>query len=243
MKLAAVALASTLLLAGCQPAADDAAFGQRVRAYLLANPQVLEEAIRKLDETRAAEASAIQTKALAANRQALERDPRDPVLGNPDGAVTVVEFFDYRCGYCKAVAPEVLDLVAREGDVRLVLKELPILRDADTGRVGVSERAARVALAAEYQGRYLAVHRGLMAQRGALDDAAIARVVRTAGLDPDALAKAGAADAIDGHLAAVSRLAQSLGVNGTPAFIVGDRVVASADLAALRAAIAAARKS
>lgn len=241
MKPLAPLSACLLLLAGCQQA-DDAVFGQRVRAYLLEHPEVLEEAIRKLDENRAEQAGAEQAKALAANRQALERDARDPVLGNPNGAITVVEFFDYRCGYCKAVAPEVLDLVQKEGDVRLVLKEFPILPDAATGRIGVSEKAARLALAAEDQGRYLAVHRGLMAER-ALDDAAIQRVVRTAGLDPAALSQAGGSKAVDDYLTDVNQLAQTLGVNGTPTFIVGDRVIASADLAALRAAIAQARKA
>lgn len=142
----AAALAALPLLAACQPA-DDAVFGQRVRAYLLEHPEVLEEAIRKLDENRTVQATAAQTKALAANRQALERDPRDPVIGNPNGSVTVVEFFDYRCGYCKSIAPEVLALLDSEKDVRFVFKELPILPDAN-GRIGVSERAARLALAA-----------------------------------------------------------------------------------------------
>jgi len=229
-----------LALAACQPA-DDAAFGQRVRAYLLEHPEVLEEAIRKLDENRAAAAGQAQVKALAAHRQALERDPRDPVVGNPNGAVTVVEFFDYRCGFCKAVAPEVLDLVAREGDVRLVLKEFPILPDAGTGEVGVSERAARLALAADDAGKYVPVHRALMAER-ALNDAALARIAQANGLDAAEVA-AGSTPARDAHLAAVNQLAAALGVNGTPAFIVGDRVIAGADLDGLRAAIAAARKS
>ncbi|MDP8916081.1 MAG: DsbA family protein [Pseudomonadota bacterium] len=230
----AAALAALPLLAACQQA-DDAVFGQRVRAYLLEHPEVLEEAIRKLDENRAAQATAAQTKALAANRQALERDPRDPVIGNPDGAVTVVEFFDYRCGYCKAVAPELIDLVQREGDVRLVLKEFPILPDAGTGRIGVSERAARLALAAEAAGKYLPVHRALMAER-ALDDEAIARIARAHGLDP-----APAAPGVDAHLAAVQQLAQEVGATGTPHFIVGGRTISGADLDGLRAAIAAAR--
>ena len=235
MRIAASAVGAALLLGGCQPA-DDAVFGQRVRAYLLENPQVLEEAIRKLDETRAVQATAAQSKALAANRQALERDPRDPVVGNPEGAVTVVEFFDYRCGYCKAVAPQLLDLIQREGDVRLVLKELPILPDPGTDRVGVSERAARLALAAEQAGKYLPVHRALMAER-ALDDAALQRIAAANGLPVPA-----ADPAVNAHLSTVQELAEGIGVNGTPAFIVGDKVIAGADLNGLRTAIAAARQ-
>jgi protein-disulfide isomerase len=234
-----LALLAALALVGCQRS-DDAAFGQRVRAYLLENPQVLEEAIRKLDENRAAETAAVQTKAVSQARAALERDDRDPVFGNPNGAVTVVEFFDYRCGYCKAVAPEVLELVRREGDVRFVFKELPILPDRETGLVGVSERAARVALAAKAQDKYVEVHRDLMAER-ALDDAAIERIVKKHGLDAEALEKVGGDPAIDAQLADTHELAQAIGVNGTPAFVVGGTVIPGADLDALRAAIRKAR--
>jgi len=196
---------------------------------------VLEEAIRKLDETRAVKATAAQAKTLASHRQALERDPRDPVIGNPNGAVTVVEFFDYRCGYCKSVAPELITMIQREGDVRLVLKEFPILADAATGRIGVSERAARLALAADQAGKYLPVHRALMAER-ALDDADIRRIAQAHGLNA-----APATPGADGHLGAVQQLAEQVGVNGTPAFIVNGRMISGADLDGLRAAIAAAR--
>jgi protein-disulfide isomerase len=232
-------LVAAALLAGCTRT-DDAAFGQRVRAYLLEHPEVLEEAIRKLDETRAAETAAVQTKAVSEARAALERDPRDPVFGNPSGAVTIVEFFDYRCGYCKAVAPEVLELVRREGDIRFVFKELPILPDRETGLVGVSERAARAALAAKAEGKYVEVHRDLMAER-ALDDDAIERIVQKHGLDPAKLAEAGEAAGVDAQLADTHELAQAIGVNGTPAFVVGGSVIPGADLDALRAAIRKAR--
>lgn len=227
------------LTAGCERT-DDAAFGQKVRTYLLEHPEVLEEAIRKLDANRAAETAAVQTKAVSQARAALERDARDFVFGNPNGAITVVEFFDYRCGYCKAVAPEVLNMVEREGDIRFVLKEFPILPDRDTGVVGVSERAARTALAAKAEGKYIEVHRDLMAER-ALDDAAIERIVEKHGLDPDKLAEVGGSDAVDAQLGDTHELAQAVGVNGTPTFIVGGSVIPAADLDALRAAIRKAR--
>ena len=241
MKRSAPVLLTLLLLTGCNEARGDAAFGQRVRAYLLEHPEVLEEAIRKLDENRSAQAAATQTRAVSGARAALEQDSRDFVFGNPQGAVTVVEFFDYRCGYCKAVAPEVLAMVKREGDVRFVMKEFPILPDQGTGQLGVSERAARAALAAKAEGKYLELHRDLMAER-ALDDAAIERIARKHGLDPAALNQAGAADAVDRQLTDVHELAQAIGIEGTPAFIVGGTVIPGADLNALRAAIAAERK-
>lgn len=239
MRASVLAVFAALALSACTQT-DDAAFGQKVRAYLLEHPEVLEEAIRKLDETRAAETAAVQTKAVSAARAALERDGRDFVFGDPNGAVTVVEFFDYRCGYCKAVAPEVLNLVKQEGGVRLVLKEFPILPDRDTGAVGVSERAARAAIAAKAEGKYIEVHRDMMAER-ALDDAAIERVVEKHGLDMDKLAEAGASDAVNAQLADTHQLAQAVGVNGTPTFIVGGSVIPAADLKALRAAIHKAR--
>lgn len=239
MRAPALAALLLLSLSACERP-DDAAFGQKVRAYLLENPEVLEEAIRKLDETRAAKTAAVQTKAVSQARAALERDDRDFVFGNPNGAVTVVEFFDYRCGYCKAVTPEVLALVEREGDVRFVFKELPILPDSGTGTVGVSERAARAAIAAKAEGKYLEVHRDLMAER-ALDDAAIERIVEKHGLDPDKLAEVGGSDAVDAQLADAHELAQAVGVGGTPTFIVGGSVIPAADMNALRAAIRKAR--
>ena len=236
--LALAGLAAAGLAACSQANGQDEAFGQKVRAYLLEHPEVLEEAIQALDAKRSAQASADQTKALAANRRALEADPRDPVVGQ--GPITVVEFFDYRCGFCKTAAPEVLKLVASQKDVRLVFKEFPILPDAN-GRIGVSERAARIALAAKGSGKYVALHQDLMAQR-ALDDAAITKVAQKHGLDAAALLRAGQAPAVDEHLADTHELAQKLSIAGTPAFIVGDTVVPGADLEALRAAIANARK-
>ena len=241
MKRLSAACLSVLLLSGCAETRNDEAFGQRVRAYLLQHPEVLEEAIRKLDETRSAQAAATQSQAVTGARAALEKDARDFVFGNPQGPITVVEFFDYRCGFCKTVAPEVLAMVQREGDVRFVFKEFPILPDRDTGRLGVSERAARAALAAKAQGKYLDVHRDLMAER-ALDDAAIERVARKHGLDPATLAEAGGADVVDQQLTDTHQLAQTIGIEGTPAFIVGGTVIPGADIDALRAAIAAERK-
>ena len=236
--LALAALAAAGLTACSQANGQDEAFGQKVRAYLLEHPEVLEEAIRALDAKRSAEAAADQTKALAANRKALEADPRDPVVGK--GPITVVEFFDYRCGYCKSSAPEVLKLVASNKDVRFVFKEFPILPDAN-GRIGVSERAARIALAAKDSGKYVDLHRDLMAQK-ALDDAAVTRVAQKHGLDAATLLRAGQAPAVDEHLADTHELAQKLNIAGTPAFVIGNTVIPGADLEALRAAISDARK-
>jgi len=106
MSRTAVALAALLSLTACQKA-EDVAFGQKVRAYLLAHPEVIEEAVQKLQEKKQVEAANIAKVGLVKHRDALERDPRD-FVANPNGKITVVEFFDYRCGYCKVSAPEVL---------------------------------------------------------------------------------------------------------------------------------------
>ena len=117
----AAALAASLALSGCQKASDDA-FGEKVRAYLLEHPEVIEEAIVKLRQGQILEQAKASASTVEKHRQALERDGRDLVL-NPTGAITVVEFFDYRCGYCKVVAPDVLKLAQDNPDVRIVLKE------------------------------------------------------------------------------------------------------------------------
>lgn len=229
--LAAPVFAAALLaLAGCQAPTDDAAFGQKVRAYLLEHPEVLEEAIGRLQAKKAAEAEAGAQKLLASNRPALLQDPRDPVIGDPKAPITVVEFFDYRCGFCKTAAPDVLKLVQENRDVRLVMKEMPILSPA-------SERAARVALAAG-PAKYVAVHTALMSER-ALDEAAVDRIARANGIALTGLD----APALTDHLGDVRALATQLSVDGTPAFIVGNRMIAGADIDALRAAIAAERAS
>jgi protein-disulfide isomerase len=237
--LLAPALAAALL-AACQPSAkqDDkpsraeTAFGESVRAYLLAHPEVIEEAVTKLNEQRQAEAAAARDldakTLLPPNRAALERDGRDFVI-NPDGKITVVEFFDYNCGYCKSSAPEVLDIVAKNPDIRLVLKELPIFGEA-------SDTAAKVALTPAGKAKGLELFKAFMAQKP-LDEAAIDRILVAHGLDPAAVRKAAASPEIEKQIADVRALAVNLKIQGTPVFVVGDVMVPGADMAALRAAI------
>lgn len=230
----ALALLGALMLgtalAGCEGAQNDAAFGQKVRAYLLEHPEVIEEAVNRLNARKEATAAAETGKRLVAYREALAGDARDPVLGARSAPITVVEFFDYRCGYCKASAPEVLALVEQNRDVRLVMKEYPILSPE-------SEYAARVALVAAKQGKYAPVHRALMAER-AINKASVDRIAKANGVD---VSGANAGDVTE-HLTAVQNLAASLQVGGTPAFVVGEQMIPGADMAALQAAIAAERR-
>jgi protein-disulfide isomerase len=150
MKFAAVVLTLALSLSGCGQPRADAEFGAKVRAYLLENPEVLQEAYEQLQVKEQRQALAAAGKAIEQNRKALEQDPRD-FVANPGGKVTVVEFFDYNCGYCRLALPTVIQLVKGDGKIRLVLKELPIFGDD-------SVAAAKLALASNKQGKYFEMH-------------------------------------------------------------------------------------
>lgn len=198
--------------------ADDAAFGRRVRAYLLVHPEVIQEAVQALDARQSAEAAVHAGEAIHAHASALTADPRDPVGGNVRGAKTMVEFFDYRCPYCKVAAPELPAFLAKHPDVRLVYKEFPILSET-------SEHAARAALAAQRQGRYAPVHLALM-KLPTLTDAAIEATLRENGVDLVRAKADAASPAVTRQLDETHALAAALGANGTPSFIVGDQISA-----------------
>jgi protein-disulfide isomerase len=209
---------------------------QIVREYLIKNPEVIIEAIQALEDRQKQAAQAGQRDALAARQEQLYRDPDAPVLGNPAGDVTVVEFFDYRCPYCKQVAPALSQLLKEDGKLRLVLKEFPILGPD-------SLVAARAALAAQAQGKYEAMHAALLRHRGAYDEAAIARLATDAGLDVARLKTDMAKPEIAAMIDRNKALARELSLNGTPAFIIGDKVVPGAvDLDTLKTLVADARK-
>jgi len=224
----ALALAAAAVgVSGCQRT-DDAAFGARVRAYLLSHPEVLQETALALQKKQDAQLAQASTAAIGKHRAQLERDPRDPVI-NPDGKVTVVEFFDYRCGYCKLIAPKVVDLIRENPDVRFVFKEFPIFGE-------VSDTAAKLALTPQGKTRTLQLYQAFMGDR-ALDEAALDRHLAESGLSAAAVRQAAQDPKIQQQLADVRLLAQALGLEGTPGFVVGDVLVPGADLTALKAAI------
>ena len=150
-------------------------------------------------------------------------DPNAPVVGNPMGSVTVSEFFDYRCPYCRTMQPTLEALVAKDRRVRLVAKEWPIFG-------GPSVRAARVALASQWQGRYAAVHKALFALPRTMDEASIRQAAASAGVDMTRLDRDLAArrKEIDAELATVDHEARALGFEGTPGFVVGTLVAPGA---------------
>jgi protein-disulfide isomerase len=225
---------SGLVLAGCDQAKPDKAFGEKVRAYLLEHPEVLMEVSQKLQEKQASQQAVSAQKAIGQYRQALERDPRDVVI-NPAGTITVTEFFDYRCGYCRHAAPEIIELVQKNPDIRLVLKDFVIFgRD--------SEAAARLMLGAKDQGKSLELHKALMAEN-ALDAAGALRIAKGLGIDLAKAKAAGESEAVTQHLADTEALAKTLALQGTPAFIVGDTLIPGADMNALKLAIDQTRAS
>jgi len=231
LRVAAVALCAVLALSGCQKSAD-AAFGEKVRGYLLEHPEVIEEAIVALNAKKQAAANDNVKAALVAHRKELEADPRD-FVANPGGKITVVEFFDYRCGYCRASAPEVLRIIKANPDVRFVFKEFPIFGE-------LSDTAAKVALTPAGKAKGLALYAALMGQ-DKLDEASFDRHLSELGMNPAAARAAGEAPAIAKQLADVRDLAKALNIEGTPAFIIGDHMVPGADMAAVQAAITGAK--
>ena len=206
-----------------------------IRDYLLKNPEVIEQALRILEERQRQAAREQSLKAVAAHREELLGDPGSPVGGNPRGSVTVVEFFDYRCPHCKHAAPDVKKLAQEDSDVRIVYKQLPVLGPE-------SDLAARAALAAHAQGKHAALHEALMAADGSLALPVILRLAGPAGLDLTKLQADIEAPEIRATIVRDRALAAALGITGTPTFVVGSELVPGAvDLAALKALVSEAR--
>lgn len=203
-----------------------------VREYLLANPEVLVEALTEYQQRQKLAEEQLRKQAIVQRQRELGQDPSTPVLGNPEGDVIVVEFFDYRCPYCKRVAGMVRDEVAKDGNVRLVMKEFPILGPQ-------SMQAARAALAAAMQDKYEDFHFTLMLRPGDMSDAHIDTVAELVGLDVPRLRRDMTSDEVAEALSRNMALAESIGIRGTPAFIVGRTLVPGAiDAEAFRQLIA-----
>ncbi|WP_423306497.1 DsbA family protein [Caulobacter sp. KR2-114] len=232
----ALAGAAALALGACQKT-DDAAFGAKVRAYLLAHPEVLREAAQKLDEQDQAKATAQAREALAKAavrlpqfRQQLEHDPAD-FVANPNGKITVTEFYDYRCPHCVNAAPRVMAMIKANPDVRFVFKEQPIFGD-------LSERAARAALAVKKDGGdYVGAYAAMMAAHGALDADVIDKIAVAHGAKAATLQSAAFQQEANAHLAATDQLFRQLGMGGTPSFVIGDEVVPGEDVDAVLQAV------
>ena len=218
---------------------ERAAFGAEVRAYLLANPEVLTEVVDELTRQREEAQAAADRELIAAYAEQLYEDPRDYVAGNPEGDVTVVEFLDHNCPYCKKAHPEVLQLLEQDPNVRLVVKEFPILGPA-------SIAASQVAMAALEQDPdlYPEFYETLMSHQGKVNERSVYSIAEGVGYDIDELEEAASATEIGDRIKANYQLGARLGIEGTPGFVIGDRGIrgyVSAD--ELAAAVEAARET
>lgn len=187
-----------------------------IRAYLLENPEIINEMVDIMQDKQAAEREKKQQDVIAKNRDAIFNPPEATVIGNVKGDITVVEFFDYNCGYCKQMFPAVMETLADDGKIKLVLKEFPILGPA-------SETAARAALAARKQGKYSELHQALLRHKGSLTDGLILQIAEDQGLDVPQL-QTDMKDKSIGDIIERNRdLARDLQISGTPAVFVGER--------------------
>ena len=202
-------------------AADRALLHEEIRAYLLDNPEVIMEAVAVLEERQAAGQAEADVELVRANADALFDAPHDWVGGNAQGDITLVEFMDYKCGYCRRAVDEVDGLLAADGNIRFVLKEFPILGED-------SVAASRFAIATKQvagDDAYKSVHDALMAYNGAMNVAGFTRLADALDLDANAITAEMNSDAVTEVIAANHALAQRLRINGTPAFVMDERML------------------
>ncbi len=188
-----------------------------VRNYLMANPQIVAEALQALDKKEMEQKAAAHEKFIVDNKAAIFAAPTDFVLGNPKGDVTVVEFFDYNCGWCKKAVDELVALPKKDGNVRIIFKELPVYG----GETSVT--AAKAAMASVAQGKYLDFHVALMHEKRVTDDN-LYKIAQKAGLDVERLKKDMTAPAIDAAIKQNIAIAHTLGIEGTPGFLADTKV-------------------
>jgi protein-disulfide isomerase len=211
-----------------------------VKEYLLQHPEVLQEVVQELEKRQAAAEQDRNRSALSKHRDAVYNSPYQVTLGNPQGDVTLVEFFDYNCGYCKRALGDKIELLKSDPKLKLVLKEFPVLGPG-------SIEAAQVAVAVRMQDKtgkkYFDFHQKLMSLRGQADKARAIAAAKETGFDTARIERDLGSDEVKKSLEESMMLAEALGINGTPTYVVGDNVVAGAiGTDALRKQIAAARE-
>jgi protein-disulfide isomerase len=201
--------------------AERDAFGAEVRAYLLAHPEVMIEVQQALESQQQQQADARDAHVLSRYKAEIYNDPASWVGGNPDGDITVVEFMDYRCSYCRKASEEVEDLVKSDGNVRLVLKEYPILGDDSV----TSSRFAIAVRLLNGDEAYKKAHDALITLRGTPDAETLSRLATDLGFDATAILDKMGSDEVTGIIVANRQMGDILGVSGTPTFILGDTVI------------------
>jgi protein-disulfide isomerase len=234
-----VALTFGFCVAALAGEAPDASRRQEIetiiRDYLRAHPEVVLEALQEMERREQERQRAQRVETIRAHLVQLTQDPASPAAGNPQGRVTIVEFFDYQCGYCKRQEGELRKLLQTDADVRLVYKDLPILGPP-------SVFAARAALAARKQGKHEALHGALMATDEPLTEEVVLKAAAQSGLDIAQLTKDMVDPSVSEALDRNFRLQRALGIEGTPAVIVGTEFIpGAASLDTLKALVARAR--
>jgi protein-disulfide isomerase len=199
--------------------------GKIVREYLLKNPTLLRDVMKELETVEAQAEQEKHRAAVAENRALIFNSPRQVVLGNPQGDVTFVELFDYNCGYCKRAVSDMLDLMKSDPKLKVVLKEFPVLGEGST-------QAAQVAVAVRMQDKtgkkYLEFHQKMFGGRGAADRARALAVAKEIGLDMKQLDKDMASQEVKDTLAESFKIAEAVGLNGTPSYVIGGEVIVGA---------------
>jgi protein-disulfide isomerase len=219
-----------------EPEAERTVLDELIRDYILNHPEVILESLQRYEQRLAEEERQKQQEALQSLLPDLQYDEDSPVLGNPEGDVVLVEFFDYRCPYCKRVAPAIEQLISEDPNLRVVMKEWPILSE-------VSRLAARAALAADRQGLYREFHLAVMTLNGELTEETLFQTAEEVGLDVDQLRADMDAPEILEEINDVYQQAQKVGATGTPAFVIGDQFYGGAiPIQTMRQAIAVARE-
>lgn len=219
----AAALALPVAAMDLQELTDEerAQFRAEVRAYLMENPEVIMEAVELLQTREAEEAAQADLNLVSQNADAIFNDGYSWVGGNPNGDITLVEFLDYRCGYCKRAHDEVAKLLKSDGNIRLIVKEFPILGDQ-------SVLASRFAVATKQvagNDNYKALHDALMEFNGDISLPALRRLASTFGLDADAIEARMNSEEVTREIAETRALAQELRISGTPTFVLEDEML------------------
>jgi protein-disulfide isomerase len=247
VRIAFAAAAVSLALAGTAPALADSfsadqreEIGKIIKDYLLTHPEVMQDVMAELEKRQQSAEAEKHRAAVIEHKATLFSSPHQVVLGNPQGNVTMVEFFDYNCGFCKRAMSDMLDLIKNDSNLKFVLKEFPVLGEG-------SVDAARVAVAARMQDatgkKYIEFHQKLLGSRGAADKMRALAVAKEVGFDMPRLERDMGSDEVKKTIEENMKLAEALGVNGTPSYVVGEEVVIGAvGVDALREKISAERK-
>lgn len=214
---------------------------QVIQEYLLENPEILELAFRELQRRRVDQQRIAMAETADNYRDYLENNPNAGVLGNPDGDVTIVEFFDYRCGFCRRHFAEVMRLVKEDGNVRWVARHFPVLDRQ--GEAPVSRIAARAAIGATRQGKFREFHLEAMSTPGSLTEETVMKIAENVGLDLVQLKKDMASSLTEKQITNTLAIGQDIGFTGTPGYVIGKTILLGAEgYDAVKGAIDAARK-